>query len=113
MKNGILVLVGMALWSSPVPAQDLPRGKAAEPLPKELVETWNNAGAEAGSLSDSAFTFLFRPEGAEGPLPRLPAFHFGDSWRVGLVAKLPVPATPFGLSFVNMTDSGLKDLTRM
>src|SRR5947209_4270146 len=108
----------MAIGSSPVTAQDPPKlGPGANLLSQEVVTAWRNAGAEAGFMWDGPLKLFFQPKGPpEGPVghpPVLPAFRFGDGWREGRLAKLPDPAIPFGLSFLNMTDTGLKDLAGM
>jgi hypothetical protein len=49
-------------------------------------------------------------EGKAAPPSAVPAFRFTE-WKENTIAKLPDPAVPFGLDFVNtrMIDAGLKE----
>ena len=81
------------------------------PLPEELVTAWKKAGAEVGWERVTPGGFLkFVPE-KEGKPGDLTAFRF-SSWQEGVLAKLPAPEAPFGLSLgdTQVTDSGLKEL---
>ena len=84
-----------------------------KPLPKEIVEAWKAAGAVVGWMQlDDFGRSQWLPEG-NGVAGALPVFSF-PSWPEGQLAKLPVPAAPFGLyleSPKGLTDAGLKELT--
>src|SRR5947207_9619564 len=62
------------------------------------------------TLFRSLGLFQFLPE-KKGVAGDLPAFRF-STWKEGLLAELPAPATAFGLSlgFTVGTDAGLKEL---
>ena len=94
------------------PARHLPKRTRPQPLPENIVTAWKAAGAKVGwwRLSPTGYhSFVPEKDGEPGDLP---AFRF-YSWQQGCLAKLPAPATAFGLDFsctFGMTDRELKDL---
>ncbi|MCI0376475.1 MAG: hypothetical protein L0215_02590 [Gemmataceae bacterium] len=89
-----------------------------QPLPKEIVEAWKEAGAKVGWLraKDVGFRsrqFVFHEFDPEQPAAAgdVPAFHL-VRWQTGQLAKLPAPMTAFGLflSRAEVTDAALKEL---
>ena len=90
----------------------LAKTDAPQPLPENIVTAWKAAGAKVGwwRLSPTGYhSFVPEKDGEPGDLP---AFRF-YSWQQGCLAKLPAPATAFGLDFsctFGMTDRELKDL---
>src|SRR5262249_49959431 len=82
-----------------------------EPLPKEVITAWKEAGVEVGWMRVDPLGFCdFLPEqgAAAGDLP---AFSLFDV-KKGQLAKLPAPASAFGLN-IHMpqeTDAPLKEL---
>jgi hypothetical protein len=114
----MLVTCTLAGCDNPPPAtapsakNDLPN-----PLSKETVEPWKNAGAQVGwTRVGRGFHFELGPEnwGGEGPKSGdLPALSFRpENWKEGVLRKLPAPTTAFGLHLVGieLTDADLKDL---
>src|SRR5687767_13945373 len=99
-------------------AADPPAGKTDWPKlpPKEIVETWKKARAEAGWMGVNRHGFLvFLFEEVKGPEENsvtgvVPAFRF-MRWHPD-VAKLPAPASAFGLDLGDtlVNDDGLKEL---
>src|SRR5262249_45126243 len=103
-----------------------PEGKAEAPkhLPEKVVRAWKEAGAEgvwlraekldfsAGLFVHCAGYFWFVPE-KKGKPGDLPAFYI-KAPQPGCLAKLPVPATAFGLDLrgTKEMDERLKELTR-
>ena len=91
---------------APQPQQPDESGEA-KPLPADVVKAWTNAGAEVGWMdADGRFdTFAARWN--------FPAFKFRE-WKDGVIAMLPLPDAPFGLSLSNtrVTDERLKELAR-
>jgi len=86
---------------------DLPR-----PLPENIVKAWKDAGATVGWMKvdeSGILNFLEKPEAGA-----IPAFRF-LKWKEGVVAKLPVPETSFGLylSKTEVMDAGLKELANI
>ena len=119
--------------AAPKAAAGAPLAKtdAPKPLPEDIVKAWKEAGAEVGWLRvypdgfkldggeviwphlfpgvPIAFgQFVVEKQGAPGDLP---AFRFA-LWHPGRLAKLPVPASAFGLSLggtqIFMTDAELE-----
>src|SRR6516225_5724855 len=84
-----------------------------EPLPKEIVVTWQKAGADAGWMGVNRFGYLVFDKDLNGLANALPAFHF-PSWVEGAVSDLPAPGAPFGLDlgFTDVAKAGLKDLVK-
>ncbi|WP_020470569.1 hypothetical protein [Zavarzinella formosa] len=84
--------------------KDLPK-----PLPDDIIKAWKDAGATVGWMkleTTGGLIFIEKPEAGA-----IPAFRF-PNWKDGVVAKLPVPDTSFGLdlSKTELTDTGLKEL---
>jgi hypothetical protein len=101
--------------------------EAPKHFPQEIVTAWKEAGAKVGWIRAEKYSlfnpspflsdpfpldgyFLFVPEEAGKP-GDLPAFSLAG-WEPGRLAKLPVPATAFGLvlRFTPVTDAALKEL---
>jgi hypothetical protein len=81
-------------------------------LPDKIIQAWKDAGATVGWMkleADGSPSFVEKPEADAIPAFRLP------KWKDGVVAKLPVPETPFGLdlSGTDVTDAGLKELANL
>src|SRR5262245_48105995 len=82
------------------------------PLPDAIVKAWNDAGATAGWMKveeTGILSFVEEPEAGA-----LPAFRF-EKWKDGVLAKLPLPKTPFGLYLAktNVMDPGLKEVANL
>jgi internalin A len=102
------------LYSPPPGAENLPY-----PLPREVVEAWEKAGAVKGWMRLRVIGFDHVPAWQGGEGGDLPAFRLFD-WQEGVVTKLPAPAVPFGLYLFDswdasrdasrLTDAGLKEL---
>jgi hypothetical protein len=82
-------------------------------LPGEIVAAWTKAGAKVGWLRPKRGVLRFVTE-EPAEAGDLLAFKF-DRWTDGLLARLPVPAVPFGLDLSNteVTDAGLGELARL
>lgn len=82
-----------------------------KPLPDKIVKAWKDAGATVGWMKDVSGILIFVEEPEAGAIP---AFRFAK-WKDGVVPKLPVPDTAFGLdlSKTEVTDAGLKDLPNL
>lgn len=90
--------------------------ETARPKPTRdgAIKVWKDAGAEFGH-------FRFEPNGSgwwfvpeiQVQASDLPIFSFGN-FKAETIAKLPVPSMPFGLylSGLNMTEDGVKELSR-
>jgi hypothetical protein len=115
-----VVLAGVSTTRAAAPAGE---SAAPRPLPAEVVTDWKDAGAEVGWLRAEWYSdfdgtlafvgyFRFVPE-QQGKAGDLPAFRF-THWQAGCLAKLPAPATAFGLDLFGsgLTDAGLKELSR-
>ena len=111
--------------------EDAAKGDAAlpKPLPENIVTAWKAAGAKVGWMRvDPTWVAVFVQE-QEGKPGYLPAFSFSGvqaatpdghvffkyPLKDGQLAKLPAPATAFGLGlhFTQMTDAGLKELAEL
>ncbi|MSQ93286.1 MAG: hypothetical protein EXR98_01880 [Gemmataceae bacterium] len=99
--------------AAPAGAGQPPKQDPPQPLPKEIVGAWQKAGAEAGWVGLASNGGLDFQDKATGLADAVPAFLF--SWKDGVVAKLPVPAAPFGLILggTEVTDAGLKELASL
>jgi hypothetical protein len=104
----LLLLTGGGGQSLSAP---LPRpNRQPQPLPRELVAAWTEAGATVGWMRGDQEWLFFREE-VEGEPGEVPAFQF-RKWTGGVVGKLPPPQRAFGLDFggSQVTDAGLKGL---
>ena len=103
----LLLLIGGGRESLSAP---LPANARLQPLPRELVAAWREAGATVGWMKDDEGWLLFR-QGVEGKPGEVPAFHF-RKWTGGVVGQLPQPQQAFGLVLrgKEVTDAGLVEL---
>ncbi len=102
--------------ADPKAAADAPPAKtdAPKPLPDDIVRAWKEAGAEVGWLrvhpaGFPAFVeFVHEQAGKPGDLPAFGLAH----WPEGRLAKLPAPASAFGLDLRSpqVADAELKEL---
>src|SRR5262249_55083470 len=115
-KGFVLVMAALAMLGTgglrgaePPPDHHPPR-----PLPREIIEAWQQAGAEVGWMRVGEHGYHFFLPEKEGKAGDQPAFRFA-TWREGLLAKLPAPARAFGLSLdgTQITDAGLKELASL
>src|SRR5262249_44861846 len=85
--------------------------EAPKPLPPEIVKAWEKAGAKVGWMGPSQFELAAFRSGGGGKVGEVPAFSL-ESWKRGLLTKLPPPSAPFGLSLygTEVTAVGLKEL---
>ena len=113
-SEAMAVLVALLLMATCVSAvrAGAQQGKTdpPKPLPEKIVTAWKEAGAEVGWLrvtQDVSHQFVTQA-GKPGDVP---AFRF-RVWQAGRLAKLPAPATAFGLYLrgTGVTDTGLKEL---
>jgi len=93
-------------------AQQPDKKELPKPLPENIVKAWKDAGATVGWMTVGASgipAFDEKPEAGA-----IPAFKF-PKWKDGVVPKLPVPATPFGLDLAKteVLDAGLKELANL
>ena len=94
---------------------DSARDALLKPLPEDIVTAWKKV-AEVGWLrvnSAGLLEFVGKSQGKPGDLP---AFRFIVLQHDGRLAKLPVPAAAFGLSFHTqslLTDADLKELAQL
>ncbi len=102
----VLACGGRELWAAPAP---LPKA-GSPPLPWEVVQAWQQAGALEGWVGNHSGLLVFRSK-PEGLTDVVPAFQF-SAWQVGLLGKLSAPQAPFGLylRFTPVTDAQLKSL---
>src|SRR5262245_10832147 len=92
MQAVTLLLAGWMLGAAPPQT-------GPEPLPDDVVKAWKKAGAEVGWMGpdrEGVLRFWEKHEGLDEKRT-VPAFRL-LVWREGMVAKLPAPARPFGLS---------------
>ena len=84
---------------------------APKPLPADVVQAWEKAGAQAGWIGIDERGRLAFHRVAEGRPGEIPAFKFSE-WQAGVVARLPQPPQAFGLdlSYTGVTDAGLREL---
>jgi len=82
-----------------------------QPLPRETIEAWKEAGGQVGWMRVEKYGSLKLLPEKEGAAGDLPAFAF-STWKDGLLPKLPAPAAAFGLNLMGsqVRDVGLKDL---
>jgi hypothetical protein len=103
----IMLATGSAVEGGRQPGQrDSPR-----PLPEHIVAAWKEAGASVcWAVANQSGFIGFVPEENSAP-GALPAFRF-VRWQADHPARLPDPATAFGLdlSDTRVTDAGLKEL---
>lgn len=82
-------------------------------LPKEVEEAWSKAGAFVGWMgprkADNFMTYTRNLDELD-PARAVPAFQ--PRWKDGMLAALPFPTKPFGLSIraSSVTDQSLKEL---
>jgi len=87
--------------------KDLPKA-----LPAAIVKAWKDAGATVGWMKvDDSGVLKFNDEPEAGAVP---AFKFAH-WKAGILPKLPLPETPFGidLSKTELMDAGLKEFANL
>jgi internalin A len=110
LKHSLLALLLAAGVAHLAPAAaDEP--KHPQPLPADVVQVWEKAGAEAGWIGTDECGQLEFGRAAEGKKGELPAFSF-DELKDGVVPRLPQPPQAFGLKFADVRENGagLKDL---
>jgi internalin A len=101
----LLASCGLSALAAPPPKNNLPEG---------VVEAWTKAGASYGWIPVHRLRFREPTPGEPDKMADdLPAFRFMDVGRGGMLARLPVPAAPFGLELNQVTDAGLKELARL
>jgi hypothetical protein len=103
----LLLLTGGGRESLSAP---LPANARRQPLPRELVAAWREAGATVGWMKADQGWLRFR-EGVEGKQGEVPVFWF-RKWTGGVVGQLPQPQRAFGLALrgPQVTDAGLEEL---
>src|SRR5262245_63195706 len=103
----LLAMTAVLLGSLPYRVLAGDKAKAgSKPLPPDVVKVWTAAGLEVGWMDASRGRLDFTYPHDRAPADAVPAFCLGDR-RVGLradhkLAKLPDPATPYGLSLREM-----------
>jgi hypothetical protein len=108
MRAFVLLLLAAPLAFAAKPDdKDLPK-----PLPEKVVKAWKDAGAVAGWMKvdeSGLLKFIEKPEAGA-----IPAFRFAK-WKDGVVPKLPVPESSFGidLSKTDVDDAGLKEMSKL
>ncbi len=109
--GALAVLLGVGLGGGTALGQ---AEGAPGPLPPALAAAWQKAGAEVGWMRPHPIGYLQFVPGPAGKARDVPAFRL-SRWRAGMLAKLPVPAAPFGLYLVGteVTDAGLKHLAEL
>jgi hypothetical protein len=114
MRTGLAIYLGivmLALASAVVVGgQQQPR-----PLDAKVAQAWREAGAKIGWMVEyEDGTWLFFEERPSNKKRILPALQI-DSWRAGVIEKLPRPEVPFGLAllFTDFPDAGLKELAQL
>ena len=87
------------------------KADAPQPLPENIVKAWEEAQAQVGWMRVHPAGFLEFARAEEGKPGDLPAFLFHE-WQDGRLAKLPAPASAFGLylNATQVTDAELKEL---
>src|SRR6516164_3739185 len=92
-----LAALSMLLGTSRSPHAARALKETPMPLPDDVVKAWKKAGAVVGWMGhrwngDLEFS-------AVDPKPNhpIPAFNF-NAWKNDIVAKLPPPAAPFGIT---------------
>ncbi len=107
--------------SSKADAKKPSPGTSSRYFAGSVVKAWEQAGAEAGWIrQDDQGNLWFRTGTKDGYgvgpdlADDLPAFRL-RRWQEGLIASLPVPATPFALDLhsARVTDAKLKELAKM
>jgi hypothetical protein len=103
----LAIVTGQFVLAAEPDKKELPK-----PLPEKTAKAWTDAGATVGWMkynADVGLVFLEKPEAGA-----IPAFKFAK-WKDGVVTKLPVPESSFGLYLAKteMQDSGLKDLANL
>src|SRR5262245_33629461 len=92
---------------SPVEAEN----GTASALPADVASAWSQVGADVGwtRYGEADFHQKGPPQAAE-----VPAFRF-DTWKSGVVAKLPAPGQGFGvcLAATKVNDAGLKEIASL
>ena len=84
-------------------------------LAPEVIQAWEKTGAVAGWFGkDEDDSLVFRVRLGDGLKEPVPAFELRE-WERGVLEKLPVPETPFGLSLngTSVGDADLKELARL
>jgi RNA polymerase sigma factor (sigma-70 family) len=96
------------------PAPEKRAEKPPEPLPANIVATWEKAGFQSGWMSRSALGIsMFHSE--KHYAEDVPAFIAMKEWKPGVLRELPVPGRAFGLhlAFTNPTIAALKELAAL
>jgi internalin A len=91
-------------------------GAQEKPKPRQgfdeaTMAAWKKAGATVGWMGENDIGYLEFLTQADGLAAAVQSFRFAR-WQEKLLAGLPRPAVPFGLSFAEtkVTDAGLKEL---
>ncbi len=94
--RGILFAVLLAGSGRELLAVPTSLRKEPQPLPREVVRAWQQAGARVGWLGKDTWGFGVFQEQPEGLTDVVPAFLLTD-WPAAGVGQLPTPEAPFGL----------------
>src|SRR5262249_12623520 len=85
-------------------AATAPAAENPKPLPETVAQAWRQAGATVGWMGPNQWAQLEFHEGPNGKEGDIAAFRV-QHWSPGMLAKLPAPTQPFGLTFwVSNTD---------
>lgn len=101
------LIVGQFLFAEQPAKKPLPM-----PLPDTIIKAWKDSGATVGWMKvDESGILVFLDEPEAGATP---AFRF-LKWKDGVLAKLPIPETPFGLYLAKteVMDAGLKEVANL
>jgi len=106
----VIMMVALALLAACGPSS-YAQNETSPDLPKQIVQAWKKAGARVGWMSVDRYERLEFYSEKQDRNGEVPAFRFGV-WKAGVLAKLPAPATEFGLNlgYTQVTDAGLKEL---
>ena len=107
----LVLLVGGVLAACPAPSVAA-EPSVPKPLPKEIVQAWQEAGAKVGWMD--RFGFREDRSQADGHADVFPAFRI-RTWKDGIVSPLPAPGVPFALdlSDTRIKETGLMELATL
>ncbi len=102
----VLLYLGSQTFAQEPPKKDLPK-----PLSDDVVKAWTKAGAKYSWIKFEINNLPYEEVPEAGSIRTFTI----ESWKAGVIGKLPPPENHFGIAFMltDITDEGLKELANL